>query len=428
MLAAAALRLDRPARDEPADALDPDDVVPLPLHRRHGGLDDGGARAAALARLRAPADRRGLEPERALRARSSSRSSASAASTPCSRSCSSSSSRARSRAARPRNPSACAERRRRMFEIWYAITVFMLTAYVVLDGYDFGAGALHLLVARNDAERRQVLAAIGPFWDANEVWLLAAGGALFVAFPRVLSAGISGFYFAIFLVLWCLILRGIAIELRSHVADRLWRGTFDLFFSVASLLLPVFFGAALGQPAARLAPFLGRLVRARALHRLHGEGAGRHPRLVHGFDRRLRARGPRRARRGLPGMEDRRRGRGRAAAASRAGSTPSCAVLWPLADARDGEGQPVLLPGAPDPAARLGARRGRPRGPRDGLRRPRPRAGWPAAFFGSCAFLAGLSTATAACVFPVMLRASGDGALSITADGAGEIRRDSRRR
>ena len=78
----------------------------------------------------------------------------------------------------------------------------MLTSYVVLDGFDFGAGALHLFVARNDAERRQVLAAIGPFWDGNEVWLIATGGALMVAFPRVLASGLSGFYFAIFLVLW----------------------------------------------------------------------------------------------------------------------------------------------------------------------------------------------------------------------------------
>ena len=123
----------------------------------------------------------------------------------------------------------------------------LLTGYVVLDGFDFGAGALHLFVARTDAERRQVLAAIGPFWDGNEVWLLAAGGALFVGFPRILASGISGFYFAIFLVLWCLILRGISIELRSHVKDTVWRKTWDMGFGVASVLLPVFFGAALGN-------------------------------------------------------------------------------------------------------------------------------------------------------------------------------------
>jgi hypothetical protein len=134
-----------------------------------------------------------------------------------------------------------------MHEIWYAIVVFMLTAYVLLDGFDFGAGALHWFVARTDGERREVLAAIGPFWDGNEVWLLAAGGALFVGFPRVLASGVSGFYFAIFLVLWSLILRGISMEFRSHVRDTVWRQSWDFFFSVASVLLPVFFGAALGN-------------------------------------------------------------------------------------------------------------------------------------------------------------------------------------
>ncbi len=123
----------------------------------------------------------------------------------------------------------------------------MVALYVVMDGFDFGAGALHLLVARTDRERRQVLAAIGPFWDGNEVWLLAAGGVLFLAFPAVLAAGLSGFYLAIFLVLWTLILRGIAIEFRSHVEDRLWRSFWDATFAVASTLAPVLFGAALGN-------------------------------------------------------------------------------------------------------------------------------------------------------------------------------------
>src|SRR5882724_12830776 len=110
-----------------------------------------------------------------------------------------------------------------MVETWYAIVTLLFAVYVVLDGFDFGAGMVSPLVAHGDAERRQVLAAIGPFWDGNEVWLLAAGGSLFVAFPRVLASGISGFYFAIFLVLWCLLGRGIAIEFRSHLPNPLWR-------------------------------------------------------------------------------------------------------------------------------------------------------------------------------------------------------------
>jgi cytochrome d ubiquinol oxidase subunit II len=134
-----------------------------------------------------------------------------------------------------------------MVETWYAIAALSLTAYVVMDGFDLGAGALHLFVARTDAERRQVLGAIGPYWDGNEVWLLATGGTLFVAFPRVLASGLSGFYFAIFLVLWVLILRGISIEFRSHVEQPLWRSAWDAGFWLASTLLPILLGAALGN-------------------------------------------------------------------------------------------------------------------------------------------------------------------------------------
>src|SRR5262245_54775012 len=134
-----------------------------------------------------------------------------------------------------------------MVELWYAIVALMLATYVVLDGFDFGAGALHLIVAKTDAERRQVLAAIGPYWDGNEVWLLASGGMLLVAFPKVLAAGLSGFYLAIFLLLWTLILRGISIEFRSHVEAPLWRTFWDTAFCGASALLSILFGAALGN-------------------------------------------------------------------------------------------------------------------------------------------------------------------------------------
>ena len=134
-----------------------------------------------------------------------------------------------------------------MIEFWFGVTAVMLAAYVILDGFDLGAGALHLFVARTDAERRQVLAAIGPFWDGNEVWLLALGGVLFVAFPHVLASGLSGFYFAIFLVLWSLMLRAVSLEFRSHLESRLWRAAWDTVFCVVSAVLPVLFGVALGN-------------------------------------------------------------------------------------------------------------------------------------------------------------------------------------
>ncbi len=131
--------------------------------------------------------------------------------------------------------------------LWFWLVSVMFAIYVVMDGFDFGAGILHLVVAKTNEERREVLGAIGPLWDGNEVWLLAGGGSLFLAFPKVLAAGFSGFYLAMWLVVWCLMLRGISIEFRSHVQDGLWRHFWDTTFSVSSVLLPVLFGAALGN-------------------------------------------------------------------------------------------------------------------------------------------------------------------------------------
>lgn len=131
--------------------------------------------------------------------------------------------------------------------LWFWMVSVVVALYAVMDGFDFGAGTLHLFVARTDPERREVLAAIGPLWDGNEVWLLAGGGLLFLGFPKVLAAGFSGFYLAMFMVIWTLILRGISIEFRSHVSDRLWRAFWDGTFAVASTLMPILLGAALGN-------------------------------------------------------------------------------------------------------------------------------------------------------------------------------------
>src|SRR5438309_11740240 len=131
--------------------------------------------------------------------------------------------------------------------VWFIFLALMLAVYVVLDGFDFGAGIVHRLVARTDAERRTVLAAIGPVWDGNEVWLIASAGVLFLAFPKVYSAAFSGFYMALMIVLWLLILRGIAIEFRIHDENPLWREFWDTTFSLSSALLAVVLGAALGN-------------------------------------------------------------------------------------------------------------------------------------------------------------------------------------
>jgi cytochrome d ubiquinol oxidase subunit II len=300
-----------------------------------------------------------------------------------------------------------------MVEIWFAIASAMLVAYIVLDGFDFGAGALHLIVAKSEPERRQVLGAIGPFWDANEVWLLATGGVLLLAFPPVMAAGLSGFYFAIFLVLWMLILRGISIELRSHIDHPLWRAAWDAIFGVASGVLPILFGAALGNLVRglpigadgwfSLAIFTNFTARAPvgildwytvsagvfALVALAGHGATF---LAWKTD-------------GPVGERSHRAAKWLYIAV---------AVFWlPLTAATSFVNAAMLAALPHRPLALLflllavgglvmvGA----------GLRGHRDRQ----AFLGSCAFLTGMLAATAACVFPTMLRSITNDASSLTA-------------
>ena len=134
-----------------------------------------------------------------------------------------------------------------METVWFVLIAIMLTGYVALDGFDLGAGVLHLLVARTDAERRAILRVIGPVWDGNEVWLIAAGGTLFFAFPLLYASSFSGFYLPLNMVLWLLILRAIGIEFRLHLDSIVWREFFDGVFALSSALLAIFFGAAFGN-------------------------------------------------------------------------------------------------------------------------------------------------------------------------------------
>jgi len=136
-----------------------------------------------------------------------------------------------------------------MVEIWYGILAFTLTIYVVLDGRNFGAGILHLFVARTPAERRQVFSAVGPVYSWHEVWLVGFGGVLFLSFPKIYASAFSGYYLALFLILWCLILRGIALEVRGAFDDRMWQDFWDVVFAFANVLLAILFGAALGNLA-----------------------------------------------------------------------------------------------------------------------------------------------------------------------------------
>ncbi len=131
--------------------------------------------------------------------------------------------------------------------IWFILIAFVLTMYIILDGFDLGAGAIFHLITKDEREKRAVQKAILPVWDGNEVWLVAAGGALLLAFPLLYSSSLSGFYLPVFILLWLLILRGIGLEMREILDNELWRSFWDFVFFIGSLPLPFFFGVALAN-------------------------------------------------------------------------------------------------------------------------------------------------------------------------------------
>ena len=300
-----------------------------------------------------------------------------------------------------------------METLWFWIAAVMVALYVVMDGFDFGAGALHLAVAKNDRERRQVLAAIGPFWDGNEVWLLAGGGVLFLAFPKVLAAGLSGFYLAIMLVLWVLILRGISIEFRSHVGDGMWRGFWDGTFFLASLLAPVLFGAALGNLLRGVPldaegwfelPLFDSWTTAGALGILDWYT------VLAGVFALVAV-----AHHGALFLAWKTDGAVRERSLAWAGRLfPAVAVVWLAASAATATVAPEVFAGIPGrPLAWLATLLALAGIAMSFVHR---RAGRDlAAFLGSAAFLLGILAATAASVFPTMLKSATDPALSLTA-------------
>ncbi|HLI07360.1 MAG TPA: cytochrome d ubiquinol oxidase subunit II [Ktedonobacteraceae bacterium] len=134
-----------------------------------------------------------------------------------------------------------------MSTLWFILVGFMLTAYVVLDGFDLGAGAIQPFIASSDEDRRMILRSIGPVWDGNEVWLIAAGGTLFFTFPLLYASAFSGFYLPLIIVLWLLMGRGVSIELRGRIANPLWASFWDALFFISSALLIIFYGAAMAN-------------------------------------------------------------------------------------------------------------------------------------------------------------------------------------
>ena len=131
--------------------------------------------------------------------------------------------------------------------IWFLLEGVLLLGYALLDGFDLGVGILHPFVPRTDKERRISMNSIGPLWDGNEVWLVTFGGALFAAFPHAYATVFSGFYTAFMLLLVALISRAISLEFRSKRSSPRWRSFFDWGFFAGSALASLLFGVAVGN-------------------------------------------------------------------------------------------------------------------------------------------------------------------------------------
>lgn len=127
-------------------------------------------------------------------------------------------------------------------ELWFVLIAVVFIGFFFLEGFDFGVGMSTRLLARNQTERNVMVNTIGPFWDANEVWLLTGGGAIFAAFPHWYATMFSGYYLPLLAVLLCLIGRGVSFEFRRKVADSRWTDVWDWVIFVSSLLPPFLLG------------------------------------------------------------------------------------------------------------------------------------------------------------------------------------------
>lgn len=127
-------------------------------------------------------------------------------------------------------------------ELWFVLIGVLFVGFFFLEGFDFGVGMSTKILAKSEGERRVLINSIGPFWDANEVWLLTAGGAMFAAFPHWYATLFSGYYVPLVVVLLLLIGRGVSFEYRSKVNSEKWKKNWDHVIFISSLLVPFLFG------------------------------------------------------------------------------------------------------------------------------------------------------------------------------------------
>ena len=128
--------------------------------------------------------------------------------------------------------------------VWFALICVLWTGYLLLEGFDFGVGALLRVLGRNEPERRALLNTFGPVWDGNEVWLLVAGGATFAAFPEWYATMFSGFYLALFVLLLAIILRNVGIEFWAKDDDGRWKNAWEWAIVVGSIVPAILLGVA----------------------------------------------------------------------------------------------------------------------------------------------------------------------------------------
>lgn len=127
-------------------------------------------------------------------------------------------------------------------ELWFLLVAILFIGFFFLEGFDFGVGMATRFLARSEGERRMLVNTIGPFWDANEVWLITAGGAIFAAFPNWYATMFSGYYLPFVVLLLALIGRGVSFEFRGKKDSSNWIKTWDWVIFFGSLLPPFLFG------------------------------------------------------------------------------------------------------------------------------------------------------------------------------------------
>jgi len=131
--------------------------------------------------------------------------------------------------------------------IWWVLLGVLLIGFAAMDGFDLGVGTLLPFIGKTDIERRIIINTIGPVWEGNQVWLILGGGAIFAAWPPLYAVSFSGFYLAMFAILFALILRPVGFKFRSKRDSVAWRTGWDWALFIGGFVPSLIFGVAIGN-------------------------------------------------------------------------------------------------------------------------------------------------------------------------------------